>query len=584
MADWEPAGQIPGLFSPSTNPDGTYPESLNHLDDAQFLSALARSHESANEAFSLASDSEFAVKEVPRSGKKPRRSYLSRHWRGELPLPVSYWVNGFLLTMIAATAEATLGAADITTAPRLITGGYAALALSLVVVGIWQFVGIWRSAGRVIQERRKQAKGAFWAGLARIATVLGFISLTVSSVEYTFPYARANIQIAFGGDDTPHHILRILNGGSEIELAGGIDFGTAADLQTLLDATPAVRMIDLDSIGGRIAEAEHARDLIREHHLSTYTDALCASACTVVYMAGYPRYLGPEGRLGFHRYTFPGLSREQDTAANNLREQDFVNAGVSSNFAAKAFSTPSSGMWIPDRATLFLAHVATEEVNGMSFTAAAIGGQPVTADKVGRALTGVASFAALRRVDPAAFNQAVENIVTGIQQGKSMQEVMAEARVLMLAVVNKFKPVASDEIQVRIAAMTSEQARLLASDHPDICMAMLKGTSQKDEPYLTFLPTAVQTKETELTAEIIDDGFFNPSYAVDTEQTSNAEIAQLWANVRNRGVDIAGVGKIAATRDDQRSSCVAMAEFMAELSALPMQRAGALMRYLDKNP
>src|SRR5262249_13290303 len=189
------------------------------------------------------------------------------------------------------------------------------LALFLVAASVWQLVGIWRSAGRTIEERKRRGKYAIWAGLARLATVLGFLSFVGNSVQYTLPNVLANFKIAFRGDSIPHHMLKALNGGSEIELAGGMHFGTAADLRTLLDATTGVRTIDLDSLGGRVAEAEHVRDLIRERHLATYTAAYCASACTVAYMGGSPRYLGPGGKLGFHRFSFPGLTPEQDSAA-----------------------------------------------------------------------------------------------------------------------------------------------------------------------------------------------------------------------------------------------------------------------------
>ena len=81
----------------------------------------------------------------------------------------------------------------------------------------------------------------------------------------------AHFQIAFGNDPTPPHVLRLLNGGRVVELSGGFDFGTSADLRTLLNASPNVRTVDLNSMGGRVAEAEHVRDLIREHHLATCT-------------------------------------------------------------------------------------------------------------------------------------------------------------------------------------------------------------------------------------------------------------------------------------------------------------------------
>ena len=340
---------------------------------------------------------EVAPAEAPeveeRRTRVPERSYFIRHWKGELTLGLSYWINGFFFTILAVMAGAVIeNTVDITQSPRLFSAGFAVWAIFLGVLAIWQMVGIWHSAGRTIKERKVLGKGAPWATLARIATGLGFLSLMTKLLTQTLPNAGAYLQIAFSGDDTPHHILKVLNGGSEIELAGGIDFSTAADFRTLLEATVGVRTIDLDNIGGRVGKAEHVRDLIREHHLATYTNASCVSACTVVYMGGYPRYLGPQGKLGFHRYTFPGLSPEQDAAFNQQGEKDLVAAGVTPDFAAKAFSTSSSDLWIPDRATLLSAHVATQVVDGSAFAVAAVGGPQVTRDDIDKTLSSFASF------------------------------------------------------------------------------------------------------------------------------------------------------------------------------------------------
>ncbi|MDE2465418.1 MAG: hypothetical protein KGO02_17150 [Alphaproteobacteria bacterium] len=106
------------------------------------------------------------------------RSYIDRHWRGELSLAKSYWLNGILIV-------GTGGVIVFYLAP---------LALTLVVFGlretplrwvlpfsflawfgayIWVWGGIWRSAGNYRGPR-------IWSIAARIAVVIGVaISLVV---------------------------------------------------------------------------------------------------------------------------------------------------------------------------------------------------------------------------------------------------------------------------------------------------------------------------------------------------------------------------------------------------------------------
>jgi hypothetical protein len=210
LAEWRPAGQVQGLFTPSP-PCQTARNPSAQLNERPLLPKRAAVYASPDASLGV-SGSRASSSDASRSGTN-KRSYISRHWRGELPLAISYWVNGFLLTGAAATADIALGSADITRAPRLLTGAYAGLALLLLAASFWQLVGIWRSAGRTIEERSRLGKYAVWAGFARIATVLGFVSFVANSIQYTLPSVLANLQIAFGGDTTPRHVFKVLNGG-----------------------------------------------------------------------------------------------------------------------------------------------------------------------------------------------------------------------------------------------------------------------------------------------------------------------------------------------------------------------------------
>src|SRR5262249_31579159 len=93
------------------------------------------------------------------TARPEQESYLLRHWRGELSLPISYWVNGGLVAVgmnIIATLVEASGSA-----------GAAVLYLAaLIPVSIWQIVGIWRSA-----DRRRDG----WATAAKVFTAIGVI-------------------------------------------------------------------------------------------------------------------------------------------------------------------------------------------------------------------------------------------------------------------------------------------------------------------------------------------------------------------------------------------------------------------------
>jgi len=293
---------------------------------------------------------------VSGSGYNTRRSYIVRHWQGELSLPVSYWINGFLgavaisavflcIRLLIAPADSPLGFAIAIS----VAGCF------LVVATLWQLVGVWRSA----ENHKGRGGSSFWAWLARFMVILGFLGLASSLSEQTLPQLEEYWNIAFGDPEMGKHELHILRGGTELEYLGGITFGATEEVRKLLDADPAVRIIHLNSPGGRVAEARELRDLIRQRGLTTYTATNCASACTIAFMGGAQRFIAPEAKLGFHRGSFQGATNEELAQENDADRGALVEVGVSAWFADRAYSTPSDSMWWPTSGELTQAGVVT---------------------------------------------------------------------------------------------------------------------------------------------------------------------------------------------------------------------------------
>ena len=68
--------------------------------------------QAATPASSQGAQSNASASEPP---PLPERSnYLVRHWRGELPLPVSYWVNGILGGVLVAILSGVVSASEAT--------------------------------------------------------------------------------------------------------------------------------------------------------------------------------------------------------------------------------------------------------------------------------------------------------------------------------------------------------------------------------------------------------------------------------------------------------------------------------------
>ena len=292
------------------------------------------------------------AKRAGASAPPRRRSYILRHWRGELPLALSCGANVVLVCAASLALAAAMAAAiDEARDPRVVFGIGLALMLGITVVPVWQVVGVWRSAGcyRARGGRRS------WAITARLLMVLYALQsirllLTAAVPELPVLWAMAT------GERELEQALYLLDDGSGLAFDGDIGFGLTGEIRALLDAHPEIRVLRLSSIGGNLLEALRLHDFIRRRGLATDVATLCASACVVAFMGGEQRLIGPEAKLGFHQTNVPPAERAQQ----NRRDIDRLIAdGVDRAFAERAYATPNEDMWYPTADELLRAHVIT---------------------------------------------------------------------------------------------------------------------------------------------------------------------------------------------------------------------------------
>ena len=188
--------------------------------------------------------------------------------------------------------------------------------------------------------------------------------------------ARGNPEVS--DQATPGFPLRLWRSGMTLGLAvlaftsrpaTALEFSTRGDVMTLRgpirDGDDAlfrealgggVRVVNLNSGGGKIQPASEIARLIRSKGLTTVTDAssaLCASACTVIFAGGRQRYYLNAGNLtegafsktnfrglGFHEGNDP-LSREKNhysgrATANMINMYYEMGISAASSLATKA--------------------------------------------------------------------------------------------------------------------------------------------------------------------------------------------------------------------------------------------------------
>ncbi len=285
-----------------------------------------------------------------------RVGYLRRHWRGQLPLAQSWWLNCVLLSLLfgAVNVLAQGGAAANTDV------GLQMLALVAALVGLfglmlrsWQLVGLWRSAGR---------HGGGWGTAARVLAAL--FGLSEMMVLWSIGLMVSQLSVAAKEQERwSHYTVSIAADGSSLDARGYIGVGFASAVIHALEAHPAIRRLHIDSLGGDIGNAERlAAYLQGRTQFEVLVDGECASACTRIFSAARTRLLGPDGRMDFHQGRALIANRFSAYLVEHYR-QVFSGVlaanGASAEFIRKAFEKSGDQFYRPATAELFANGVVT---------------------------------------------------------------------------------------------------------------------------------------------------------------------------------------------------------------------------------
>lgn len=289
--------------------------------------------------------------------RQPAQNIIARHWRGELSLPRSFWINHFALGTGAGVAAGALALTIEHGAVEQPVRWLISLGLTwgvITLVSLWTATGVWRAATAYRRTGKR-----FWGAAAKATIVIGALQLLYSILCVAIPQASGIYEIMAGDVRLGQHQFKVLNNGTMLDFSGGISFGTAKEFETMLKAMDNVRTVRLNSNGGRIAEAQKISDLIRARGLSTFVTQYCVSACTIAFLGGKQRFLFSTAKLGFHQPYFRGMTENEQRIAIVREEARLQRFGLSTAFAARANAAGHTDMWFPEQNELLRERVVT---------------------------------------------------------------------------------------------------------------------------------------------------------------------------------------------------------------------------------
>ena len=502
-------------------------------------------------------------------------TYLRRHWRGELSLSQSFWVNFILLDLLLQLVGTWSPAGIINVHPK--TAALAFLVLVLVwslVICPWQFVGIWRASRSHLIETGR----SFWARGTQLSVILALL-LIVVSLYSRWPGYKDLFKMVFIKDPIADYTVSLVQEDTLIHVVGSFGFGVVDEVAVLLDKNPQITGIILNSSGGRLYEGREFAGLIMEKGLDTYCLQGCYSACATAFIGGRKRYLASGANLGFHAYgvstatlrSFVDIEGEQQKDLQIYRQQ-----GVSQDFLDRLFSTAShDDLWLPNPEELLAANVVHSVVVGADIAPALF---RISGDQIDRALLSIPVFLTIQEYEPeiyaairAAFAQQIEK---GMEPMAIQQTIGRYVEQVAVAGLGR----AGDEAVVRYTGAFVELLSYLEQEDPHICRQNILPRAD-GAMMITDLLTPVQMAVMmEVFGQIIADVYDKEFPTIDGFAAETALDGVTAALGYTDGNPLQPI--VASGEKEGRQACRAVIDLYASILELDSTKAGNILRYL----
>lgn len=291
----------------------------------------------------------------PRAVPAPARStYLVRHWRGDLHLLVALVASGALVWLTVQALELVASRLPMTEHPLLGAALWIAEVAVLVIGALWWGVGVLRSA-----IGHGAAGGSTLVSLAAAFTGLGAFVWVGLFWWQSARHVAPDVWAVLTGT-APPAAVRIEAGGTQALLEGVLEFGSTRALRAALEAHPAVRVVRLESRGGRVAEGLAMGRLIAARNLDTLVSGECSSACVTAFAGGRERWITPAAKLGLHSAGGAGTSAASVAAANRSSDAFMAARGVDLRVLDKGSAIANRDIWFPEPMVLLASNLATD--------------------------------------------------------------------------------------------------------------------------------------------------------------------------------------------------------------------------------
>ena len=499
-------------------------------------------------------------------------AFFRQHYNGDYSLARSYWVNTLLVSLFAPVVGIMLLPwLDENFPARYGSTGLLFITTLGVLAWFWAVAGTWASANKHVQRGGKSG----WATAAKFMIALGVLR-TFGDVGNMMPTLQEHIRVAGGAQPGPSTTLELRADGRSILLSGGINNGSAEQLDKALQLAPSVTTVVFSSRGGWVREGQMLADVIRKRGLNTYVEGYCASACTIAFLAGRERAAAPAARIGFHASRSVGSTDARPSSEETAQLRTlYREAGLPDSFVRQVIDTPHDKMWRPSHEVLLSAGVLTRR--SMGGETAAMSTSVRSKEALIADFKKIELFALLAERSPKDFDSLMVVAWGKMQQGATDAEVTTAARAQLTAVLPRFLPLASDETLVAYQALMLEQLEALRERDVSACVEMAF-PSGRPMNVVGNLPPELTKREIILMTTMLREA--DAARGIKPSQKAVERVAQRAAAGMSQEQLAVFSDEGARQRSPPVLACNAAINFFAGLNRIPAAERGSALRVL----
>lgn len=495
-----------------------------------------------------------------------KANYFVRHWRGELPLSVSFWGNVVFVNIVVTFLSNVVTLGGFTDGLRWQSLQLLSLCLVTfaVVVGLWQIVGTWRSA-----KRYRQSGGSkIGASIVQLLMALGLFSLISNIVIVTKDHLER-----YESAQQQNFEVYLSDDRETLFIDGEIGVTISDSVLALLEQNDAITTLALNGPGGDLNETFRILNALAEYRkdgreLTTYARGTCASACSILFVGGDRRVLAEGSELGFHQLqAYVAVDADNIERLQEKVAHYFLRQGVARNFIGEMYQAEPEDMWYPDAQALLAANVVHEIAPPDAGTGSAATATSSTPDVMGL----------IRRTAPERY-KAFEQRLAALPQGENHTQNVEFATQNFVSEL-KFEAIRrlDDPLLLQVIGNETVMYSTLAENDPALCMQTLYPNAYGFPEYASVMSYQDEAAFAQELTQIFEQGLTRDFTEIDYD----AAQSDLDVVLNSMPGNIDALEAYDESIDGYRAHCQAIADFYAHIGdALSEENAANLVRWL----